>query len=205
MAKSLHDLSPRSQLIVFVLLCGLALVGAWQVLIGPEHALLASQRARLAAVQGDVARAQATAAKLPELQRQVHAYEVQLEQTTAVLPDEKDPQDVLRNLNDVASESALAVVSFLGKPIVAKTQYSEWPISLGMEGTYHDLGRFFARIASMSRLMSVADLQIKAQTKPNSGRITVSASCVATTFVFRKDLPPPASPAPAGTATGGKQ
>src|SRR5262245_63567434 len=112
MAKGLSQLSPRAQMIVFVLLCGLTSVGAWQILIGPEQGQLSSERARLASVQGDVARAAATAAKLPELQRQVHAYEVQLEQTTAVLPDEKDPEDVLRNLHEVASESQLALATF---------------------------------------------------------------------------------------------
>jgi Tfp pilus assembly protein PilO len=198
MAKSLHQLSSRSQTIVFVLLCGVTIVASWQALIGPEHAHLASERARLAAVQADVAKAAATAAKLPELQRQVKAYEAQLQQTTAVLPDEKDPQDVLRNLHEVATESSLAIASFAPRPISAKTQYSEWPIALGMEGTYHELGEFFSRIASMPRLMSVSDLQIKTQTRPNS-RATVTASCVATTFVFRKDFPPEAA------ATGGKQ
>ncbi len=38
----------------------------------------------------------------------------------------------------------------------------------------------------MSRLMSVYDLQIKTQTKPN-GRGSVTATCIATTFVFQKD------------------
>jgi type IV pilus assembly protein PilO len=206
MAKSLHQLSPRAQTIVFVLLCGLTTVGSWQVLIGPEHAHLSTMRARLAAVQGDVARAAATAAKLPELQRQVHAYEVQLEQTTAVLPDEKDPEDVLRNLHEVASESQMALATFNPKPIVPKTQYQEWPISINLDGNYHDLGRFFARIASMSRLMSITDLQVKTQTKQNS-RSSVTATCVATTFVFRKDFPPqtPATPNGAAPAAGGKQ
>jgi type IV pilus assembly protein PilO len=189
MAKSLHQLSSRSQTIVFVALCGLTIVGSWQVLIGPQHAQLSSERAHLASVQGDVARASAIAARLPELQRQVKAYEVQLDQTTAVLPDEKDPEDVLRNLHEVASDSQIALATFKPSPIAAKTQYAEWPISISLDGSYHDLGRFFARIASMSRLMSISDLRITTQTKPNN-KTSVTASCVATTFVFRKDYPP---------------
>ena len=97
----------------------------------------------------------------------MRALEVSLRETTAVIPEEKDPQDVLRNLHELASESSLDIASFTPKAIVAKTQYSEWPIELGLEGSYHDLGRFFDRIASMSRLMSVSDLKIKTKTKPN--------------------------------------
>ncbi len=102
-----------------------------------------------------------------------------LRETEAVIPEEKDPQDVLRNLHEMASESLLDIASFKPQAAVARAQYTEWPIELGVEGGYHDLGRFFDRIAAMPRLMSVSDLQIRTQIKPN-GRGLVSASCVAT-------------------------
>lgn len=189
MAKSFHELSPRAQLIIFVLLCALTLAGSWQVLIGPERAELETRRARLVKVETEVARVQAITNKLPQFQREVRALEVALRETMAVIPDERDPQDVLRNLHELASESTLDIATFLPKPVVAKTQYSEWPLQLGIEGTYHDLGRFFARVAAMSRLMSVSELNIKVLQRPN-GRGTILVNCLATTFVFKKDLDP---------------
>jgi type IV pilus assembly protein PilO len=189
MAKSFSDLSVRSQLVVFAMLSVLVVVGAWQVLIGPAREDLSTRASRLSMLQGEVARAQATADKLAAFERDVRALEIALKQTTAVLPDEKDPQDVLRNLHELASETALDLSSFTPKPIAIKTQYSEWPIQLGLEGGYHDLGRFFDRVATMSRLVSVSDLNIKTNIKPNS-RSTITASCVATTFVYKKDIAP---------------
>jgi type IV pilus assembly protein PilO len=197
MAKSFHELSPRAQTSVFVLLCGLTMAGAWQLLIGPERAELESVRARLAQVEGEVAKVQAIAGRLPVVQREVRALEVALRETTAVIPDEKDPQDVLRNLHELASETALDIASFTPKPVVAKPQYAEWPIQLGLEGSYHDLGRFFDRLATMSRLISVSDLDIKTRTKSN-GKGTVEVKCLATTFVFKKDPVPTAPASPGG-------
>jgi type IV pilus assembly protein PilO len=136
------------------------------------------------------------------VKREVTALEAALLETTSIIPDEKDPQDVLRALNDLASESMLELASFTPKPIVTKAQYSEWPVQLGLEGNFHDVGRFFDRIAGMSRLISVSELNIKTKTRPN-GRGTITATCVATTFVVRKDNGPlPAAP-PAGK--GGQQ
>ena len=186
MAKSFHELSPRAQMIIFGLLCGLAMAGAWQVSIGPSSAELETRRAHLAKLESEIIRVQAIADKLPALQREVRALEVALRETTSAIPEEKDPQDVLRSLHELASESALDIASFKPNPIVAKAQYSEWPIQLGFEGSYHDLGRFFDRLASMSRLISVSDLNIKTRVKPN-GRGSVTATCVATTFVFRQE------------------
>jgi hypothetical protein len=82
---------------------------------------------------------------------------------------------------------------------------------LTFEGGFHDLGRFFDRLAGMARLISVSDLDIKTKTKPN-GRGSVTVNCVATTFVFRQELAgapaaapgtpgAPGTPAPAGTAS----
>jgi type IV pilus assembly protein PilO len=200
MAKSFNDLSSRAQMIVFGLLCVMALAGAWQVTIGPQTAELETRRAHLAKLEGEIIRVQAIADKLPALQREVKALTVALRETTSAIPEEKDPQDVLRSLHEIASESALDFASFKPSAIVAKAQYSEWPIQVGFEGGYHDLGRFFDRLASMSRLISVSDLNIKTKVKPN-GRGTVTVSCLATTFVFRQQdaaAAPTPAPAPKG-------
>jgi type IV pilus assembly protein PilO len=187
MAKSFNDFSPRTQLIVFALLSALMVGAAWQMVLGPAQAAITARRAELAALEADLTRAQGVAARLPQAQREVRALEASLRETEAVIPDEKDPQDVLRNLHEMASESLLDIASFKPKAAVAKTQYTEWPIELGFEGSYHDLGRFFDRISAMQRLMSVSDLQIKTKTKAN-GRGTITASCIATTFVFQKTM-----------------
>src|SRR5205823_2234993 len=162
------------QIIVFALLCALTAFGSWQVLIGPEREELATASAKLTGLQAEVSRAKATAGRLPQFTKEIAALELSLTQTTAILPDEKDPQDVLRNLHELASESSLELSSFTPKPIATKTQYVEWPIELGLEGGYHDLGRFFDRIAAMSRLMSVSNLHIKTRLKPD-GRGSISA------------------------------
>jgi type IV pilus assembly protein PilO len=196
MAKSFHELSQRSQMIIFGLLCVLGSAGAWQVSIGPGSAELETRRAHLANLEGEIVRVQAIADKLPQLQREVRSLEVALRETTASIPEEKDPQDVLRNLYELASDSSLDLARFEPNAIVAKAQYSEWPIKVNFEGGYHDLGRFFDRLASMSRLISVTDLNIKTKQKPN-GRGTVTATCLATTFVFRHEVAAAATPASA--------
>jgi Tfp pilus assembly protein PilO len=191
MAKRLNELSGRAQFLVFVVLSAVAVAGAWQVLLGPARASLADRESRLSVLQGEIGRARLTAARLPAAERDVKAMERALIQTTAILPDEKDPQDVLRNLHELASETALSISSFTPKAIVSKTQYSEWPIEIGIDGGYHNLGRFLDRVATMARLMSVTDIKIKTNAK--AGKHTITASCTATTFVFQKDAISPES------------
>ena len=196
MAKSFQELSPKAQLTVFVLLSALVVGATWQVAVSPERTRIAASREKLNKLEIEVRGAQAIAMRLPQAQREVRQLEASLRETQAVIPEETDPQDVLRNLHELASETLLDIASFKPRAIVTKAQHHEWPIEVGLEGTYHDLGRFFDRVASTSRLMSVSDLQIRTQTKPNS-QGTVSVSCVTTTFVFQNDL--------TGTAAAGAQ
>ncbi len=185
MALSFHQYSPRAQALICLAISVLAFGAAWQVLIAPERAELALRHARLTVVTGEVARATQTAQRLPQVQRDVAALEAALRKTTAVLPDEKDAQDVLRGLHQLASESNLSISSFTPKPAADRAQYTEWPIELGLEGGYHDLGVFFDRVATESRLISVSSLHLKANpVSTGARRGLVVATCVATTFVF---------------------
>ena len=208
MAKSFNDFSARTQIIIFSIICLIAVGGMWQVSLGPGSAELEERRVKLAKLESEIVRVQAIADKLPELQREVKALTVALRETTAALPEEKDPQDVLRNLHDIASESSLDIASFKPNSIVAKSQYSEWPIQLGFEGSYHDLGRFFDRLAGMQRLISVTDLNIKTKVKAES-RGSVVVTCLATTFVFRQegqaDAAAGVAGAPAPANNGGRR
>jgi type IV pilus assembly protein PilO len=197
MAKSFHELSTKTQIATFALLSALTAGAAWQVLIGPMRSELATKTARLANLQSDVARATATAARLPALQKDIANLDRQLVASTAVLPDEKDAQDVLRQLHELAGDSSLAIASFTPKTVADKPQYSEWPIEVGLNGGYHELGRFFDRVANLPLLISVSDLHLKAKEGTGKDAGSLVATCTATTFVFRKDatLAPAAAPA----------
>lgn len=187
MAVSFHQYSPKAQAGICLVLALLAFGAAWQVLIAPERAELALRRDRLAVVEAEVARATQTAQRLPQVQKEIAVLEAALANTAAILPDERDAQDVLRGLHQIASESNLSINSFTPKPAADNDQFTEWPIELGLEGGYHDLGVFFDRVATESRLISVANLHLRTNTAPASGRRgLVSATCTATTFVFGK-------------------
>jgi Tfp pilus assembly protein PilO len=180
MAKSFHQYSPRAQVAMCAALSVMGFAAAWQVLLGPDQVQLQDRRDRLAIVTTEVARATETARRLPEMQQQVADLELALQRTTAVLPDQKDAQEVLRGLHALASEANLRLSSFTPKPVTERAEYSEWPIEVGLEGGYHDLGRFFDRVAAESRLISVSSLHLKV----NPQLAGSNRGLVATTFVF---------------------
>jgi type IV pilus assembly protein PilO len=143
----------------------------------------------------------ATARKLPEFRSQVGDLQGRLDNLKAVLPEEKDAADLLRRMQTVATQSNLTIKSFKPAPTITKQLHAEWPINLELDGTYHNLAIFFDRVGKFTRIVNISGLEVKGKDKPEANS-TITASCVATTFVLL-DKPsagkPGAKPAPKGT------
>lgn len=155
---------------------------------------MATREQQLELLKADIAKGRMTAQKLPEFRAQVGDLEGRLESLRAVLPEEKDAADLLRKMQTVAAQSNLTIKSFRPAPVVTKQLHAEWPITLELDGTYHNLAIFFDRVGKFTRIVNISDLAVKGKDKP-SPNSTITATCVATTFVL---LDKPAPPKAAG-------
>ena len=158
----------------------------------PATAALAQREEQLTGLRRNVAVGLATAKKLPEFRAQLGDLESRLISLRAVLPDEKDAADLLRRMQTVATQSNLTIKSFTPKAIVTKQMHAEWPISLELDGTYHNLALFFDRVGKFTRIVNISGLEVKTKPSPDA-RATITATCTATTFVLL-DQPAPAKP-----------
>jgi type IV pilus assembly protein PilO len=162
----------------------------------PARDQLAVKQRQLDGLRVEINRGRAIAQKLQAFQGEVVELEARLEGLKAVLPETKDVGDLLRRIQTLATQSNLDIRSFKPLPVVNKQMHAEWPISLDLEGTYHDLGTFFDRVSKVPRIINVSNIVVKAragQAKAGAPErtSTIVASCLATTFVM---LETPAAP-----------
>jgi len=191
---SLSKLPWYWQIFAFVFLAGGGAGAYYYYIELPANADLSARQFQLAALHNDVAKGNATARKLPEFRAQVSDLEARLENLKAVLPDQKDVADLLRRLQVEAARSNLEIKAFKPSATVTKQLHAEWPITLELEGTYHNLALFFDRVGKFTRIVNISGLDVKGKDKGDS-RTTITATCVATTFVLL-DKPVPPKPAP---------
>lgn len=160
----------------------------------PARAEIAQKETTLTALRADIAKGQATERKLPQFRAEVADLEQRLTSLSEVLPEEKDGADLLRQMQTTAVQSNLVIKSFKPSPVVTRDLHAEWPITLELDGTYHNLAQFFDRIGRFSRIVNVSGLSVKG--KESDPRATISATCVATTFVLLDKPAPKKAPAP---------
>lgn len=158
---------------------------------------MATREAQLEMLRADIAKGKTTAQKLPEFRAQVGDLESRLESLSAVLPEEKDAADLLRRMQTVAAQSNLTIRGFKPSPVVMKQLHAEWPITLELDGTYHNLAVFFDRVGKFTRIVNISNLTVAGKNTPSPSS-TISATCVATTFVLLE------KPNPAATKAGAK-
>jgi len=174
----------------------------------PVASEMTDRRTQLVKLKADITIGVNTARQLPEFKAEVSNLEGRLENLRAVLPEEKDAADLLRRMQTVATQSNLVIKSFKPAPVVTKQLHAEWPINLELEGTYHNLAIFFDRVGKFTRIVNISGLDVKGRDRPGDVNASITATCVATTFVLLDTAAPQAAgrgarpgakPAPAKT------
>jgi type IV pilus assembly protein PilO len=186
---------------LFAVLAVAALAAYYYFHEAPIRAELAVRQQQLDALRVEITKGRATAQKLQEFQGEVADLQARLDSLKAVLPEQKDVGDLLRRIQTLATQSNLEIRAFKPQAILTRQVHAEWPIALDLEGTYHDLGMFFDKVSKVPRIINVSGITIKSRTDrqglSEADRVaTISAQCLATTFVLLENPPPGAAAQP---------
>ena len=204
---SLSKLPWYGQLVIFAVLCGGAAGAFYYYLESPRLEVMAGRQRELATIQARIDDGRNKARQLPEFRKQIGDLEARLEGLKPILPEQKDVGELLRRIQGLATQSNLIIRGFKPQAIATREMHAEWPISLELEGTYHNLGLFLDRVSKFPRIINVGSLQL-APHDAQSSTVTMDIKCTATTFVL-VDKPaeaakPGAAPKAAAPAAGVK-
>ena len=189
---SLANLPWKVQLAVFVVL-SLAGAGAFYYFYEmPVQERLATRQKELDTIRGRINKGLTTARQLPEFRKEVAELQTRLESLKPILPEEKDAADLLRRVNTLAAQSNLTIRGFRPQAIATQKMHAEWPITLELEGSYHNLGLFLDRVSKFPRIINVGGLDIKSKAQASAAE-TIEVTCTATTFVLIEPQPEPAT------------
>src|SRR6201988_3791897 len=134
-----------------------------------------------------------------ELKQQMDALSKQLDTLKTIVPEEKEVDEFIRQVQGAASASNVQLRRLTSQAIVTKEFHYEMPFEAQADGPYFNVLDFFSRLSRLSRIINVGDLQFndpagsKGAKYPMRPGETVSGVFSITTF-FTK----PADTAPAG-------
>lgn len=123
--------------------------------------------------------------QLNKIEAQVQQMDITLKDLETVIPSKKETSDILTRTQQLAYDSNLDIKKYTPKGEVLKEFYSDWPIEIEVQGNYHNLGKFFARLSNFSRLFTVENFTIK-NLKPQTANTTISAKFTTQTYILRE-------------------
>jgi type IV pilus assembly protein PilO len=146
---------------------------------------LAAKEQQLVREHQEIAKARAAEKRLVEFKAELKELEGRFEALKAVVPEQRDVADMLRRIQMLATQASLVVKAFRPQAVTNKTLHQEWPMGLELDGTYHNLARFFDSVSKVPRIINVGAIAIKAKNeKETEDGTTITAQCTATTFVL---------------------
>lgn len=111
------------------------------------------------------------------------------------LPTTAEIPSFLQSLHAQAELAGLNIKTFRKQKENNKGFYGEIPVRMAIEGTYHQITRFFYSVGNLKRIVTVRDVLLSAGKGPgaaNKSGVLLDAKFVASTFRFiEKKAPPP--------------
>ena len=141
------------------------------------------QAAKMQELENKIVRGQIALVKLPQVREEVALLDSELEKLLMILPPRRDVPNVLRRFRALAEQGDFVLNRFAPGVEVEKDFYNEWPIQVELQGTYHNLARFFDRMSRFSRIFNIDNLKID---QKREDQHSISATFVAKTFVFKE-------------------
>lgn len=158
--------------------------GYWVVVRG-KRAEIEAQRQHLAELEQKLERGRAATRDLPAAREELRRHQLRLDRLLRVLPARRNTSDLMRRIRRLTEEGNLDLMLFRPGDFVERGFYSEWPIAIQVDGTYHNLGVLFDRISHLPRIVNVDELLITPLPAGSArGDRTVHASFTAKTFIY---------------------
>jgi len=137
----------------------------------------------LQVLQGKVREGKAAEARLPQFREEAERLETELNRLLRILPTVKQTDELIKKIKSLTERGNFRLVSFQPQAFVKKDFYSEWPIGVQLEASYHELALFFDRLSRFSRIINVESLSASASNKKGSS-YTINAAFIMKTFIY---------------------
>ncbi|MHB8055682.1 MAG: type IV pilus inner membrane component PilO [Candidatus Aminicenantales bacterium] len=174
-------------LMTYILLGAMVLAVAYFAYFKPKQATLKTIRDERVTTEQEVDVLRAKKRELDVIETHLAKLNASLAELETIIPKKKEMSDILRNIQQMAFDQQLDLVRFAQDKETVKDFYTEWPIPIVVNGTFHNLAQFFDRILHFPRIFNIDDFAIKALSDQTGGN-TITASFTLKSYFFLEQV-----------------
>lgn len=167
--------------IAVILAVGLG--GYWFLSYQPKAEEVSRRHEQAQELQRKLASVRAVAGNLAAFEAEIEGLEQDFKGALRQLPNGKQFDDLLRDISTAGKQVGITIQSIEREPEVPHDFYAEVPFQLRIEGSYHDMARFFERVGFLPRIVNVGEFEVEVLNESRAGTV-LRAEGTATTFRF---------------------
>lgn len=170
--------------------------------VTPINNDIRAAESQIADLDKKIEQGRAAERKLPQFRAEVARLGQELDKLRRILPSTRNTEEIIQKIKALVDQGDFGLRKLTFPKLGAakgSDPYAEWPITISVDGRYHNLAILFNRLGNFSRIMNVESISIRAL--PAQVEKTISADFVAKTFVYVE--PTEAAPAKKGAKPGG--
>jgi type IV pilus assembly protein PilO len=121
--------------------------------------------------------------RLPQFREEAQRLETELQRLLRILPTARQTDELIKKVKSLTERAAFRLLTFQPGAFTKRDFLSEWPITVNMEGSYHELALFFDRLSRFSRIINVDSMTVTALTGKRGG-YSITTSFIMKTFIY---------------------
>jgi len=126
------------------------------------------------------------ARNLDKFEKKFARVTAQFDEARKILPDSKEIPSLLTNITRLGNNAGLKFQMFNPQKERGMGFYKEIPVSIRVEGNYHNVARFFDSVGRMDRIVNILNVSMKPKKALQTDLVT---SCKAVTYQFTAEPP----------------
>ena len=148
---------------------------------------LSQLKAKELSLQRRLSEVRSVAANLKAFEKELEALEERFTLALRSLPNEKQMEVLLTDINNLGKTVGVEIKSFKRQPEKLHDFYAEVPLAIELEGNFHDIARFFDRMAKLSRIVNMDEIKMHVASEDADGTV-VTVSGTAVTYRFLEQV-----------------
>lgn len=141
------------------------------------------KRGQKATLDRQLAEKQEIAQNLNDRRRELDLLDQKLAEALTELPEKKEIDELLAQLNDIGKKAGLEISRVEPGPEAPAQFFAKIPIKMAVAGNYHEIAMFLQDVANMRRIVNVNNIKLGSSTSKNE-KVVLSSEFLATTFRF---------------------
>jgi type IV pilus assembly protein PilO len=153
--------------------------------IQPLEVQMERQQAEQRKLDLELAEKSEIAQNLNERRREMDVLEQRLAEALTELPENKDIEELLAQINDLGKKSGLEIARVEPGPetVGGGDFFARIPIKMVVSGNYHEIAMFLQEVSTMRRIVNVNNIKLDTP-KVKNEKVMLNSSFLATTFRF---------------------